>query len=280
MKNFKQKLINIPVLGQIIIFFYRAHISLNYFKIPFKNLFFWLIQSNETTNFTYDLTETNINYLCSLITYITGKEFKTIESYALELINNDELQNHISYETNKKNIRRADNKAKYSRRIGWYIFVRATKPKIVIETGVDKGLGSCVITEALHKNSLEGNPGYYYGLDINPNAGYLFTEPYKQYGELKIGDSIESLKGFNDNIDFFINDSDHSAIYEHNEYQTIKNKLTPQAIILGDNSHCTNELFQFSLENNRDFIFFKETPLDHWYPGAGIGISIPKKTSE
>ncbi len=25
------------------------------------------------------------------------------------------------------------------------------------------------------------------------------------------------------------------------------------------------------------FIFFKETPLNHWYPGAGIGISYKEK---
>ena len=31
-----------------------------------------------------------------------------------------------------------------------------TKPKIVVETGVDKGLGACVLTAALMKNSEEG----------------------------------------------------------------------------------------------------------------------------
>ena len=77
-------------------------------------------------------------------------------------------------------------------------------------------------------------------------------------------------------IDLFINDSDHLASYEYQEYQTIKNKLSPKALILGDNSHVTNKLLKFSIENDRNFVLFREEPKDHWYPGAGIGISFPK----
>ena len=33
----------------------------------------------------------------------------------------------------------------YGRRLGWYALVRALKPRTVVETGADKGLGSCVL---------------------------------------------------------------------------------------------------------------------------------------
>ena len=74
-------------------------------------------------------------------------------------------------------------------------------------------------------------------------------------------------------MDLFINDSDHDVDYEYNEYMTIRNKLSPQAIILGDNSHVSNSLVKFSNENGCSFLFFQEKPDKHWYPGAGIGIS-------
>ena len=77
-------------------------------------------------------------------------------------------------------------------------------------------------------------------------------------------------------IDLFINDSDHSAEYESEEYKTISNKLSEHAIILGDNSHSSNKLFEFSLETKRHFVFFQEKPFKHWYPGAGIGISFKR----
>lgn len=56
--------------------------------------------------------------------------------------------------------------------------MRATKPAVVVETGVDKGLGSCLLSAALTRNSEDEHPGYFYGTDINPKVGYLLqAEP-------------------------------------------------------------------------------------------------------
>jgi hypothetical protein len=122
------------------------------------------------------------------------------------------------------------------------------------------------------RNKAEGFDGKYIGTDKDPNAGFLFTKPYSDFGKIFYGDSIESLKAIQD-IDLFINDSDHSADYEYHEYLTIAANLTPNAIILGDNSHISDSLRRFSEERHRHFLFFPEKPKDHWYPGAGIGIS-------
>ena len=45
--------------------------------------------------------------------------------------------------------------------------------------------------------------------------------------------------------------------------------------MIGDNSHVTNKLAEWSVENGRKFLFFSEKPQEHWYPGAGIGVSFP-----
>ena len=171
----------------------------------------------------------------------------------------------------------ADNEIKFSRRLGWYIIARIIKPQTIIETGVDKGMGAVILSEALIKNEKEGFKGKYYGTDINPEAGYLFDDIYRKKGKIIYGDSIESLKKIDEPIDLFINDSDHSAKYEADEYKTIINKLSKNSVILGDNSHSTDELLKFSIEHGRNFVFFRERPKDHWYPGAGIGISFMKK---
>lgn len=51
---------------------------------------------------------------------------------------------------------------------------------LVLETGIDKELGSRVITTALIRNCTEGHPRYYYGIDRNPKAGYLLAGEYKK----------------------------------------------------------------------------------------------------
>ena len=126
------------------------------------------------------------------------------------------------------------------------------------------------------KNSKEGFYGKYIGTDIDLKKGKLLQTPLKDFGEILNGDSLDSLDKPNCKIDLFINDSDHSASYEMKEYELIKDKLSPNAIILGDNSHVTNELSKFSMKNDRNFIFIPEKPKNHWYPGAGIGVSFPK----
>jgi len=274
MKNFKRTITKIPFLGRSILMVFRAILAFGYFKQPLYNLVKWIFKSNETTNFTYNLEKDNIQYLASLISDIANVEFDTVMKYINEIEEDKDLRTHIANAVAKSELSFvADKEVRYGRRVGWYAFTRALKPKTIVETGVDKGLGACVLTAALKKNKHEGFEGKYFGTDINPEAGYLLSGDYANYGSVLYGDSITSLKSFQGVIDLFINDSDHSPEYEAEEYKVISNKLSENALILGDNSHCTDKLLEFSLEANRHFIFFQEKPREHWYPGAGIGIS-------
>lgn len=252
----------------------RLRVALRYYWPKCRLIGSWLRRSRETTNFTYQLDPMNRRYLASLIAHVTDQPYARIMGYMDELDWDVDLQDHIFRTTLSSEHRNvADAHALYGRRLGWYAFVRILKPKVIVETGVDKGLGSCVITAALARNAQEGQPGYYYGTDINPKAGYLLCGKYAQYGKILYGDSIKSLNKLDQPIDLFINDSDHSARYEAEEYVAVSDKLSSDAIILGDNSHCTDELFKFSIANGRHFLFFPEVPHKHWYPGGGIGIS-------
>jgi predicted O-methyltransferase YrrM len=277
MRKLKRAIARTPILGHALLVVFRTKTAIGYFLRPLPNLVKWLFKSKEITNFTYDLEENNKRYLASLIADIANIEFSVAMAYIKEIEEDRELRKHIADATAKSDLAfMADKEVRFGRRIGWYALTRALKPKTVIETGVDKGMGSCVLTAALKRNKEEGHEGRYYGTDINPKAGYLLSDDYANYGCILYGDSIESLKKFDGIIDLFINDSDHSADYEAEEYKTIANKLSEHAIILGDNSHCTDKLLDFSLETNRHFVFFQEKPLEHWYPGAGIGISFKR----
>ncbi|MET4445559.1 hypothetical protein ABIB75_003841 [Bradyrhizobium sp. GM2.2] len=134
-------------------------------------------------------------------------------------------------------------------------------------------MGAVVLCAALLRNTAEGHPGRYYGTDINKNAGFYLRSPYSSVGVVLYGDSIQSLRAFDSRVDLFINDSEHSAEYEAEEYEAIKEKLSPHAIVLGDNSHVTSKLAEFSMREGRRFVFLAEEPADHWYRGAGIGVS-------
>jgi predicted O-methyltransferase YrrM len=240
-----------------------------------RNWIAWLFKSREDGNFTYNLTQRcQLNFLAGLSS-ILNKSPDVIRKYLSEIQEDAEFNNHIAGLLPKHPDRYStDPKPRVGRRMVWYAIVRATKPEVVVETGVDQGMGAIVLCAAIKRNASEGHPGKYFGTDINPSAGYFLKDEYAKFGTILYEDSLKSLEAL-DKIDLFINDSDHSANYERAEYELVRSKLSPRAIVLGDNAHVTSELAEFSMLHGRRFVFFSEELENHWYKGAGIGISTP-----
>jgi predicted O-methyltransferase YrrM len=261
-------------LGRPLAIARRAGYVARYYHRRIKPAGRWLFASQEMANFTYDLTDRNKRYLANMVAVATERDAAEIADYMAELDSDRNLKDFIAEKIASLGPRSGiDAAVHFGRRLGWYAVVRASKPRVVVETGVDKGLGSIVLCAALLRNAADGHPGRYYGTDINPAAGFLLDGPYRGVGEILYGDSLQSLAAMSPPIDVFINDSDHSEEYEAREYRCVEPKLSRHAVVLGDNAHVTDELARFSLETGRQFIFFREEPKDHWYLGAGIGIS-------
>jgi hypothetical protein len=246
----------------------RLALAEGYFRNTKLEIVKWAYHSRENDNFTFELTEQNLDYLAATVATVTGATVATIQSYLREP--EIDLYDYLKVKAADLPI---DNPTSFGRRLAWYAIARATKPRVIIETGVHQGLGSVLLCSALKRNAAEGVLGKYYGTDINTSAGMLLAAPFDQYGKILYGDSIASLQAIDETIDLFINDSDHSAEYEAREYALVESRLSPKSIVLGDNSHVTDELLKFSVKTGRQFLFFKEEPKNHWYPGAGIGIS-------
>jgi len=257
---------------------YRTLIMINYFYPRLLLGIRWTFKRTEFSNFYYELTEKNKLELANFVSIVTGVNLETILSYIKELDSNFELRDHLRKSIGEDRFM-SDSSLEFGRRVGWYAFARAIKPKLIIETGVHQGLGALVLMSALEKNEFEGFAGKYIGTDIDPEAGSLITEKYKKFGRVVIGDSLQSLSQISGPIDLFINDSDHSADYEFAEYKSIEHKLSPNSLILGDNCHSTHSLLEFSKTSKRSFLIFREQPKNHWYPGAGIGISFNSKSA-
>jgi len=266
-----RRLARTPVVGPALIALLRLWIAARHVGRAALAALRWLGASRETTNFTYDLTPLNLGQLAAFVATVANVEIERAEGYLRELAEDEALRDHIARATAASpDAHFADARPRYGRRLGWYALVRALRPGVVVETGVDKGLGACVLAAALERNAAEGHPGFYYGIDRNPAAGYLLSGRYTRCGRILLGDSVEQLKEI-ERIDFFVHDSDHAAAYEAREYETIESRLTEGAIVLSDNAHGTDELRAFARRTRRRFLFFAERPADHWYPGGGIG---------
>jgi hypothetical protein len=254
----------------------RYKFATSYYREKYVLINKWIFKRTEDDNFYYDLTEKNRKDLVSMLSCILNLPINLLIEYQSEIVENTILRLKLENSLRSK-LQLSDLNLGFGRREAWYIIIRCLKPKLVVETGVHHGVGACVIASALHKNREEGHLGEYLGVDIDPKAGTLFKELFNEFGDVIIGDSLGVLKNVIKKIDLFINDSDHSSDYEEREFQLIKDLMSQKGIILGDNSHTNSILRDFSMQNERRFIFFSEQPLNHWYPGAGVGISLPKE---
>ncbi len=151
----------------------------------------WLVSSKEHINFTYQLTDRNLIQLAWFVSEIADRPVDEVLSLMRELDQDAALRSAIAKAVSaspRKGL--ADSEARYGRRVAWYCFVRILGPELIIETGTDKGLGSLVLAAALLRNG----HGRLVTIDINPAAGYLITDPYRQVVSQLIGDSHQVIR--------------------------------------------------------------------------------------
>ncbi len=228
----------------------------------------WLGRSREYTNYTYDLSPLNLEHLAWWVVAVSGSSISDSRRWVSECLNDSDLQDYVrEFTRGSDRAGLADLEVRVSRRAGWYALIRALRPSFVVETGTDKGLGSVVIQSALMRNG----HGSLLTVDINPDSGYLLSGKYGEGVEVVVGDSIATLTGLDRRVDFFIHDSDHSREHEVAEYAAIAPHLSENAVVLSDNSHVTDALPLWAESRGWNFLHFQEQPVDHWYPGAGIG---------
>ncbi len=232
----------------------------------------WLVRSREFTNYTYFLEEHNVRELAHFAAHVLDADLGLINQYFDELESDSALRQHVATRTATSPYRfTADEQARFGQRTAWYAMIRAQRPAVVVETGLDKGLGTCVLAAALLRNQKEGAPGKVYAVDINPAAGWLVAPQYDEVVEFVFGNSHEALIKIEEPIDMFIYDSDRSSRHEEGEYSVIGGRLRKGAIVLSTTTHHNTALMDFAEARGEKYFSWNEHPKAHFYPGGGLG---------
>lgn len=251
---------------------FRAAAVARYDTQLIKRSLVWLVHGRETMNFTYDLDPLNRDQLGWFVSSVTGTQVEQVRTWMRELENDHDLIEHVTSRLSTNPLWRiSEREPHWARRLGWYALIRAIQPEHVVETGTDLGLGSCVIAAALLRNA----HGHLTTIDIDPEAGYLIGQPWSSVIEFRTGNSIDVLASV-PAVDVFLHDSLHTYEYETLELTTIERNLRPNAIIISDNAQESLALSEWAERTDRQYLFFKELPLKHWWPGEGIGVAWAK----
>ena len=129
-----------------------------------------------------------------------------------------------------------------------YAWIMATKPKIVVETGVASGITTNIIMEALGKTG-----GKLYSIDINPKSidvyrgghpwSFVLLESPRKRNLTRFAQTIQP-------IDLWIHDSDHSYNWQKFEYQLAKKFLSKAGILVSDDIDTSSASGAFTMKNN------------------------------
>lgn len=229
----------------------------------------WFSDSREITNHTYPITKRNRTYLAWLVSHVTGRSVDEIEGYFREIESDERVPRHVIERLSEGPWSHAsDPRFDPGRRIAWYAIARALKPDVVVESGCERGFGAVCLIAALQRNG----SGRYYGLDNNLKAGWLVSGEYAEPAKVLHGDAIETLKAFDKPIGLFVEDARHSLEFELAEYEAIRDKLAPGAVIVSDNAHVCLALERFARKTNRRFLYMTDEPI-HWQQPASLGVA-------
>jgi glycosyltransferase involved in cell wall biosynthesis len=232
----------------------------------------WLVRNRETTNFTYDLAGLNRDQLSWFVSAVTGAAIGDVRSWMTELETDQEFHALLTRRLAANPTRRVcASEPHLARRYGWYAIVRALEPENVVETGTHLGLGSCVIAAALLRNG----HGRLTTIDIDDDSGCLIGEPWSSVVHRRVGNSVDELAKMRE-IDMFLHDSLHTYEHETAELAAVEPNLQADAIVLSDNAHDSAALSDWAERVGRHYLFFKEQPVNHWWPGDGIGVAWAK----
>lgn len=259
-------------VGRVLLIPYRFWFATKYFFKPWLKVFPWLFWSKETVNLTYDLSDLSYETLATFVADVASVTIGDIRSYITELNSDKKLREHVLIHTISGPMAGvSDVQVRPGKRTMYYALVRALKPKVIVEAGVDKGLGSCIIAAALMRNAEEGRPGYLYACDISPNVGFLFTSPYTSFGKRCIGDAAATFQSLTDPVDLFIQDITPGA--EATLLAAIEPCLSKSGGGVALSVWHSGVMMRFAERTGRRFLVFVEETKNHWYPGAKIAVA-------
>jgi hypothetical protein len=161
-------------------------------------------------------------------------------------------------------------------RLGWYAIVRATRPRLVVETGIRHGLGALVLLAALERNADEGHPGELVSIDSDPSSGSLVPPGRFANWTRIIGLSPDALKPAvaGRQVDVLIHDTPGAAGAEAGEYDlALRNAADEVWLVSGSNGIQTSVLGDLAHAHGTNLYVIDEEPDHPVYPGVGMALA-------
>jgi hypothetical protein len=238
----------------------------NFRERPWRLLRFVLFDP-EFDNFTYEVA--NETELVQFLETTLGTGQRHLQRYLTETRTDPGLTTDLW-----RRLRwRLDYKRRppLGRRATWYVVTRALKPELVVETGVQDGLGALGVLRALARNAEEGMPGRLVSVDTLPTAGWLVPASERHAWQLIIGSSDEVLARTlgAERVGLFLQDSGGDLELARRELELVLPHAADDTIFVSQAQRPA--LAALCREHDMPYSEFWHQPRDHIFSGTVTG---------
>jgi hypothetical protein len=231
--------------------------------LPVRDHLRYILLDPEVESYTYRVA--NIDGVIATISDVTGAASEQLRQYVVEADTDPELRERLT-----RRIRwRLDVKRRpeLANRLGWYLLIRALRPRLIAETGIYNGLGSLTLLRALERNAAEGSPGELISFDASELAGsFVDRRRYPGWRHV-VGMTTDVLETTlaDRQIGALFQDSNHSSTVQELEFGAALANPEPTLLLVDASGGQSPVLEQLSQERGGDYRRVRLGAADHWY---------------
>ncbi|MFL5828850.1 MAG: class I SAM-dependent methyltransferase [Solirubrobacteraceae bacterium] len=231
--------------------------------LPVREHLRYILLDPEVESYTYRVA--NVAGMLETIADATGAPIDELRRYVLEADTDPELRDNLSRRLRWRfDVKR---RPELANRLGWYVLIRALRPRLIVETGIYNGFGSLTLLRALERNALDGTVGELISFDSSELAGtFVDRRRYPGWRHVVGMTSdvlVDSLAGRD--IGALFQDSDHSVAVQQLEFGTALAQSEPTLLLVDASGGQTPVLEQLSRERGGDYRRVRLGATDHWY---------------
>jgi hypothetical protein len=184
----------------------------------------------ELASFSFELE--NEQEVIAGLAVALGQPEDTLATYVAETRAdpelNEELARHVRW---RPDIKR---RQPLGHRLAWYVMARVYEPKLIVETGIHRGLGSLALLRALDHNRREGHPGELMSFDTDPEAGSIVRDQVQGDWRRILGSThdrlLPALAGRS--VDMLFQDTPHTEENQRLEFEAALSHAAPRLLLL------------------------------------------------
>ena len=155
----------------------------------------------------------------------------------------------------------------------------ALRPELVVEAGVQDGLGSLALLRALERNAQEGSPGRLLSIDTLETAGWMVDERHRARWHMVHGSVDEVLARTlpeKPPVGLFIEDTGAPEAVVRSALDSVVHASSDGAILVAGNRSA--ELQRFCDERSIAFVEHHDRAHDHFFQNALTTFAGPLST--